>query len=107
LAFYKTVLNYRANLCFTAFDLHGNTAWVLPAGGTTFLQTLQMHNNMDSKELKEKWPQIQARLKAEYPHLSTEELIYEIGKEAELLHRLQEKLGKNKEEIDNWLKFMG
>ena len=62
---------------------------------------------MNSKEFQEQWPSIKARLQTEYPHLSKEELVYEIGKEAELLHRLQEKLGKNKEEIDNWLKFMG
>ena len=62
---------------------------------------------METKDLQEKWPALKEKLKAEYPSLTEEELTYEIGKEGELLKRLQEKLGKNKKEIDNWLSIMG
>ena len=58
---------------------------------------------MDNENL----PQLKEKLQLEYPHLSKEDLILEIGEEGELLKRLQEKLGKNKKEIDDWLKIMG
>ena len=62
---------------------------------------------MDNKELQEKWPVIQQKILADNPHLTQEELRLEIGKEAELLERLQEKLKKNKKEIDYYLALMG
>lgn len=62
---------------------------------------------MDSKELQEKWPDIIARLKEKYPNLTEKDLRYEIGKEADLLLRLQEKLGKTDKEIHDWLSVMG
>jgi hypothetical protein len=62
---------------------------------------------MEDKELAQKWPKIKDKLLQEYPHLTPEELRYEIGKEGELLKQLQTKLGKNKQEIDNWLALMG
>ena len=62
---------------------------------------------MDNENLQKNWPQLKEKLQLEYPHLSKEDLILEIGEEGELLKRLQEKLGKNKKEIDDWLKIMG
>lgn len=53
------------------------------------------------------WPEIKDKLKTEYPHLTTEDLIYEIGKEEELLERLQKKLDKNADELKGWLSLMG
>lgn len=62
---------------------------------------------MENNELAQKWPALKAKLKAEYPSLTEDELVYEIGKEGELLKRLQEKLGKNRKDIDNWLSLLG
>ena len=62
---------------------------------------------MDNKELREKWPVIKQHIQEQYPEMSEEDLKYEIGKQAELLRRLQEKLKKNRDEIDNWLSVMG
>ncbi|MCW3121979.1 MAG: hypothetical protein JWQ38_1471 [Flavipsychrobacter sp.] len=62
---------------------------------------------MENKEIREHWPEMKEKIRKQYPHLTEEELKYEIGKEGELLKRLQEKLGKNWEEIRNALSLMG
>jgi hypothetical protein len=62
---------------------------------------------MENDELMEKWPTIKEKLKLQYPDLTDEELIYEIGKEGELQERLQKKLKKNWTEIRNILSLMG
>ena len=55
----------------------------------------------------ENWETKKEQLKKEYPHLSNEDLAYEIGKEKELLKRLQKKVNKNEHEIRKWLSLMG
>ena len=45
------------------------------------------------------WNIIKGKLKQEYAELTEDDLVYEEGKEDELLGRLQTKLGKTKEEI--------
>jgi hypothetical protein len=62
---------------------------------------------MDNKELRDKWPELKHLLLQQCPQLTREELILEIGKEGELLERLQKKLGKNWKEIKNMLSLMG
>jgi hypothetical protein len=54
----------------------------------------------------ENWELVKDRLKKEYPHLTEDDLIYEAGKEEELLLRLQQRLKKNKEEIRKYLSFV-
>ena len=53
------------------------------------------------------WEQKKERIKEEYPHIDLKELDYELGKEEEVLKQLQQKLGKTKKEIFNWLHLMG
>jgi hypothetical protein len=62
---------------------------------------------MEIKNFADRWPEWKEKLKKEYPHLTEEDLRYEIGKDAELLKRLQEKMGKTDKEITNWLHLMG
>jgi hypothetical protein len=62
---------------------------------------------MDHRELREKWPKVKEKIKDEHPELTESDLYYQIGREEELLERLQEKLKKNRKEIDNWLSFLG
>ncbi len=62
---------------------------------------------MENNELHAKWPLLKSKILDRYPQLTSEDLVHEIGKEGELLKRLQEKLGKNKKEIDNWLSLLG
>lgn len=53
------------------------------------------------------WEEKKKQLKKDHPHLSGDDLLYEIGKEEELLKRLQEKTKRNKEELRKWLTLMG
>jgi len=62
---------------------------------------------MDSKELEQKWPIIQDKIRENHPNVNIDDLTFQIGKEAELLHQLGEKLKMNKAEIDKWLSMMG
>jgi len=62
---------------------------------------------MEQKDLGKNWEESKQRIKAHYPHVKDEDLNFEPGKEEELLERLQEKLGKTKKEIRNWLHIMG
>lgn len=62
---------------------------------------------MDKLELKEKWTSYKDKIKQAHPELADHDLQYEEGKDEELLSRLQEKLGKTKKEILDWLRIMG
>ena len=55
----------------------------------------------------ENWETVREELLKKYPELTREDLYYELGKEEELLERLQGKLKKNRTEIRNWLHIMG
>lgn len=61
---------------------------------------------MKDEKIKD-WEAVKERLKKEHPGLTEDDLIYEIGKEEELLERLQKRLNRNKQEIRKWLSFMG
>lgn len=53
------------------------------------------------------WDEKKLRLQKDYPQLTQEDLVYEIGKELELLKKLQQKLNKTEKEIKGWLSMMG
>jgi len=53
--------------------------------------------------LKGNWNIVKGKLQQEYAELTEDDLMYEEGKEDELLGRLQTKLGKTKEEINEWI----
>lgn len=65
-----------------------------------------MNNHNDERRLSD-WPAVRERLKREHPDLTDDDLAYEVGREEELMERLQKKLNKNREEIRGWLSFMG
>lgn len=54
---------------------------------------------MNTQELKGKWNEMKGKLKQRYANLTDDDLTYVDGKEDELYGRLQQKLGKTKEEI--------
>lgn len=62
---------------------------------------------MEKHEHIADWETKRKKLQKEFPNLTYDDLIYEAGKEEELLERLQKKLNKNKQEIRNWLSLMG
>lgn len=53
--------------------------------------------------IKGNWNQIKGRLKQRYGNLTDDDLLFIEGKEDELIGKLQEKLGKGKEEIERLL----
>ncbi len=54
---------------------------------------------MNNLTIKGNWNQLKGKLKQKYSELSDDDLAYAEGKEDELLGRLQEKLGKTKDQI--------
>lgn len=62
---------------------------------------------MDKLELKGKWNELKGKIMAEHGHLTDDDLKYEEGKDDELLGRLQQKLGKGKDELVHWIRSLG
>ncbi|NNE56015.1 MAG: CsbD family protein [Flavobacteriales bacterium] len=54
---------------------------------------------MNKLQLKGNWNTVKGKLKQKYGELSDDALVYEEGKEDELLGRIQKATGKTKEEI--------
>ena len=54
---------------------------------------------MNTTELKGNWNELKGKLKKSYAELTENDLLYEEGREDELYGRLQQKLGKTKEEV--------
>lgn len=49
------------------------------------------------------WNQIKGKLKEEYGELTDNDLVYKEGKEDQLIGRIQEKTGKTKQEIKDFI----
>jgi len=62
---------------------------------------------MDKLELKGKWNELKGKVKQAHGDLTDDDLKYEDGKDDELLGRLQQKLGKSKDELITWLRGLG
>jgi uncharacterized protein YjbJ (UPF0337 family) len=54
---------------------------------------------MTKLELKGSWNEVKGRLKQKYAQLTDDDLTFAEGKDEELLGRLQQKLGKSKEDL--------
>ena len=54
---------------------------------------------MTKLEFKGGWNEVKGKLKQKYAQLSDDDLAFTEGKEDELLGRLQQKLGKSKEDL--------
>lgn len=52
---------------------------------------------------KGRWNEIKGKVKKAYGDLTENDLAYEEGSEDELLGKLQQKLGKTKEQVEDWL----
>ena len=62
---------------------------------------------MDKLELKGKWNELKGKMKQANANLTDDDLLYEEGKDDEMYGRLQQKLGKTREEVVNWIKSLG
>jgi uncharacterized protein YjbJ (UPF0337 family) len=58
---------------------------------------------MNKLEMKGSWNELKGKLKQQYGNLTDDDLVFSEGKEDELLGRLQKKLGKNKEEVQQMI----
>lgn len=52
-------------------------------------------------QMKGSWNEIKGKLKQKYADLTDDDLLFEEGKEDELLGRLQKKLGKSMDDVKN------
>jgi len=58
---------------------------------------------MEKLKLEGNWNTIKGKLKQKYSALTDDDLLYEEGKEDELIGRLQKRLDKTREEIEDML----
>ncbi len=63
---------------------------------------LQKLSIMDKLRFKGNWNELKGRAKQEWADLTDDDLLYEEGKEDELIGRIQTKTGRTKDEIRNW-----
>lgn len=54
---------------------------------------------MNTTTLKGKWNEMKGKLKSKYAELTDDDLLYVEGKENELWGRVQQRIGKTKEEV--------
>ncbi len=62
---------------------------------------------MDKLEIKGDWNELKGRMKQAYGDLTDDDLVREEGKDDEFLGRLQQKLGKTKDEVVEWIRSLG
>ncbi|RUT71747.1 CsbD family protein [Flavobacterium cupreum] len=58
---------------------------------------------MNSTEIKGNWNELKGKLKQKYADLTDDDLLHEEGKEDEMYGKIQQKLGKTKEEFKQML----
>ena len=62
---------------------------------------------MDTLDLKGKWNVLKGKAKQANATLTDNDLQYEEGKDDELYGRLQQKLGKSRQDVIHWLNSLG
>ena len=64
--------------------------------------------NMETWKLKLKgtWNEVKGKVKEQYADLTDDDLLYEEGKDDELVGRLQKKTGKTKEAVKDWIESL-
>lgn len=63
---------------------------------------------MNSNELKLKgnWNELKGKMKQHYAQLTDDDLTYEDGKDDELLGRIQQRIGKTKDQVIEWIQSL-
>lgn len=61
---------------------------------------------MDKLEIKGNWNQVKGKLKQKYAELTDDDLVYEEGKEDELLGVIQQKTGKTRDDIVDFIRSL-
>jgi uncharacterized protein YjbJ (UPF0337 family) len=58
---------------------------------------------MDKLQIKGGWNEVKGKIKKAYGDLTDDDLIYEEGKDDEMLGKLQQKTGKSRDELVKWI----
>ncbi len=61
---------------------------------------------MDKLEFKGTWTEVKGKIKQAYADLTDDDLKYEEGKDEEMLGKLQQKVGKGRDELVTWIKSL-
>ena len=63
---------------------------------------------MESLKLKlnGSWHEVKGKIKQQYAHLTDDDLLFEEGKDEELLGKLEQKTGKAKKDIKPWIESL-
>ena len=62
---------------------------------------------MDELELRGKWHELKGKAKQAHGNLTDDDLSWEEGKDEEFFGRMQNKLGKTKDEVVHWIRSLG
>lgn len=54
-------------------------------------------------KLKGNWNEVKGKIKQQYADLTDDDLLYEEGKDDELIGRIQKKTGETKEAVKDWI----
>ncbi|MBN8861033.1 MAG: CsbD family protein [Sphingobacteriales bacterium] len=57
-------------------------------------------------KLKGNWNEIKGKMKQKYASLTDDDLLYDDGKDDELLGRIQKKIGQSKDEVIKWIESL-
>ncbi|MFT3702513.1 MAG: CsbD family protein [Agriterribacter sp.] len=57
-------------------------------------------------KLKGNWNEVKGKVKQKYANLTDDDLLYEDGKDDELLGRIQKKAGQTKEQVIKWIESL-
>lgn len=58
---------------------------------------------MDKLQIKGGWNETKGKIKQAYGDLTDNDLVYEEGKDDEMLGKLQKKTGKSRDELVKWI----
>jgi len=58
---------------------------------------------MDKLQIKGGWNEVKGKIKKAYGDLTDDDLVYEEGRDDEMLGKLQQKTGKSRDELVKWI----
>jgi uncharacterized protein YjbJ (UPF0337 family) len=61
------------------------------------------HKSSTDMRFKGNWNEMKGKVKQHWANLTDDDLLYEEGKEDELLGRIQKKTGETKEAVKKWI----
>jgi uncharacterized protein YjbJ (UPF0337 family) len=62
--------------------------------------------NSSEFKLRGNWNELKGKMKQQYAQLTDDDLKYEEGKDDELVGRIQQKIGKTKDEVIQWIQSL-